>query len=233
MKQKVEIPIKNIVINKKDLEDMAKYVFSFSDDGEVEYFIKFNNNIEITSENLEWIDDRKIEEYEIKQIKMAFNSADYKKQICIQIYNYDMWGFSSIEINAEEEDWIGQVKSKIKELTSFCDNKNKMIKFLRKYEIIPVIFIVIFSFISNFFWITFLNKITSSEMEQLQVCAWFIDFIILYTILLAKLNKAFPSIELDISYKTNKSKERRKIITGIITTIVLPIIVNTIYDFIK
>lgn len=233
MKQKIEIPIKNIVIKKKDLEDIAKYIFSFADDGEVEYFIKFNNDIEIASENLEWINDRKIQEYEIKQIKMSFNSFDYKKQIHIQIYNYDMWGFSSIEINADEENWLGQVEFKMKELMLFCDNKNNIIKFLRRYEIIPIIFILIFSIISNLFWIIFLNKVTSSEIGQFQSCAWFIDFIILYSILITKLNKAFPSIELDISNKTNKSKKIRTIITGIITAIVLPIIVNIIYDFIK
>ena len=33
MNQKIEIPIKNLVIKKRDLEDIAKYIHSLADEG--------------------------------------------------------------------------------------------------------------------------------------------------------------------------------------------------------
>lgn len=233
MNQKIEIPIKNLVIKKRDLEDIAKYIHSLADEGKIEYIIKFKNDIELTSEDLEWINDRKIEEHEIKQVKMLFDSKDYKKHICLSIYNYDMWELSYIQISSDDEKWLAQMEFKIREIFSFCENGNKVVKFLKKYEIISITIVVILGFLSTSFWVIFLGKITSSDIEKIQFSAWFFDFLIVYTFLYIKLNKAFPSIELDISNKTNKSKKRRAIITGIFSTTILPIAVNIIYDLIK
>lgn len=232
MKQKMMIPIKNKIINKNNLLDIADYIYSLAKNGKSNFLIKFKNNMEISSNDLSCFNSRKIEEYEIEKINLSYNSNDYKKEIDISIYNYDTFGFSSINVCADEEQWIGQVNYKINEFVSFCNNTNSFINFFRKYTIIPIFLILVFSFVSNSFWMTFLNKVTS-EYNSVMFWCWYVDFVMIYIWLAAKISKAYPSIEIDICNKTNKSKKRRNVIMGFMTIIILPIVVNIIYDIIK
>ena len=106
MKQKIKIPITGKIINKKDIEDIATYIYSLKKT-ENDYFniiIKFNNDMEISSDDLSCLNSRKIEEYEIKQIRIAYRDEEYTDEIDVDVNNWDEFEFSYIEISSSDEE---------------------------------------------------------------------------------------------------------------------------------
>ena len=232
MKQKIKIPIKAKIITKKDIEDIAEYLYTLKEK-EDDYFnisIKFNNEIEISSNDLSCLNSRKIEEYEINQLRITYRNMKYTDEIDVSINNFDEFKFSNIEISSDNEQRLGSVEHKLKELLGFCKSQSK-INYIFKYNSMLVAFI---SSAIAVLWTLSLTKFLKNYTEDYYILiAFILLFDILYYYFFNKLFKAYPNIEIDINDKTNRPKKRRKLFGGILTLIIIPLLLNIGYDVVK
>lgn len=231
MKQKIKIPIKNKIISKQNIKDIAEYVYSLKQDGDrFSLTIVFNNNMEISSEDLSCINSRKIEEYEIDEIRISYRDRNYLEEIDVDIRNYDQYEYSNIEISSNDENKLATVEHKLNELLGYCEKQSK-ISFLNKGIFLGPIIMGILIGVSGFLMLKFVNNF----IELNTVISILVSSIIaiMYYIGYNTILKAYPNIEINISDKTNKSKQKRKIIIWVITVMILPMLLNVIYDILK
>lgn len=234
MKQKIKIPINNVIIKKENIIEIAKFIFMQENRKDLIYRIKFKNEQEIESDDITIFEDRKFEEYEIDYIYMNYWDKDYENNIELYIYNYDTVGHSHVEIKSSNLNWIAIVEKNIKEKISFCDKQSKINCIFEKFYI-GIILSLLMSAISAVIFGVFIGKIANMGLEQKKVVILlcYLVFSIIYSQLFRNLEKAFPKVEISISDKNNSSKKKRNNIILISTSLILPIILNLIYDFIK
>lgn len=232
MREKIRIPIKDVILNKKNIIEIAEYLFLQEDKMEVNYIIHFINDQEISSNDISIFENRKFEEYEIESINMHYRSNNPNKKITIFLYNYDKAGFSDIEVESDDSEWIAVIERELEEKISFCEKQAKIGKLFHK-DIIPFILAVIISEISGYFLMIFLNKIVVYDNEQEIFLVSCLGMLILNILVFKNLRKAFPIIEISIHDKNNSAKKKRKSIVWLCTAIILPLILNAVYDLIK
>lgn len=234
MKQKIKIPITNLIIKKENIIEIAKCIFKIENRKSLNYRVKFKNEQEIESDDITLFEDRKFEEYEIDYIYMSYWDEDYENNIEIYIYNYDTIGHSYVEIKSSDTNWIAIIEKDIKEKLSFCDKQCKINYIFEKFYIV-IILSLLMSAISAVFFGKFISKIANMNSEHGILVAYlgYLLFSLIYIQLFRSLEKAFPKIEISILDKNNNSKKKRNNIILIITSLILPIILNLIYDFIK
>lgn len=85
MKQKIKIPINNVIIKKENIIEIAKFIFMQENRKDLIYRIKFKNEQEIESDDITIFEDRKFEEYEIDYIYMNYWDKDYENNIELYI----------------------------------------------------------------------------------------------------------------------------------------------------
>lgn len=234
MKEKINIPIVDLILKEENIIELAKYLFNQENKQEVNYRIIFKNKQEIEGDDISLFQNRKFKEYEIDFIHMKYYSKEYEDKIEIYLYNNDMSGISSIEITSINNDWFAITEKAIEEILSYCDKQNKIGCIFRNMAVGGVLALVM-AIISACFCGNFANELINSERE-IGIIVGLICFNIFYILnsfLFRNLEKAFPKIEMAISDKNNSSKSKRANIVGIFTSLILPVAVNLIYDLIK
>lgn len=234
MKEKVKLPIKNLIINKENIIELAEYLFKQKNKQEVNYKIKFKNQQEIESDDISIFNNRKFEEYEISLISMHYYSENNVDRIDIYIYNNDMFELSSVEIISSNSEWFATSEKSINEILTFCNEQNKIWRVFRNYKV-QVFLIICISLVSTLFLVGFINKIIDikDELFKSLLTIFFVFFVFLYACLIEKMQYAFPNVEISILDKNNVSKRKRRLIIVILTSVILPIVLNLVYDFIK
>lgn len=237
MEKEIKINIRNKIIEKDNIMDLSKYIENLKHDEntEIKFSIKFFDNTSIYGETKDIFTERVCEEREIKSIRLKYHDYTLKNHLSIYIYNYDVNGFSNIEISSAEENWFFTIKSKIEELLSYCKKQSKISNLLINHFRLSVAVMILISFISAVFTMLFLNNFIKYGIEKIAYFSLLltIPYTIIYSNLFQKLEGAYPLVEISIKEKNNIARKRRKILGTIFSLIILPIILSFIYDLIK
>lgn len=233
MKEKVKLPIRNVIIKKKDILELANVIFLQDNKREITYQIKFKNEQEISGDDISIFKNRKFEEYEIKMICMRYYSKDFEDEINIYIYNDDVNEYSNIEISSNKSEWLALTEKQINETISLCEKQNKIGSIIRN-PVIKSILAAIIAFLMSFFIALFIDKVVVGDKEAIFILQATLATLscIISILLCEKLGQVYPSVEIIVTENNNLNK-KRKVVIGICTLIIIPIIVNGIYDLVK
>lgn len=238
LEQQIKLSINNKIIEKNNIIELATYILTLRQDNDkakVRFYIDFIDDFTLSSENLDIFENRLFEEKEIKVIRMKYQNYNLENFLSVYLYNYDITKNSRIELESKDENWIFTTKGKIEQLLSFCNNQSPISNLLINHFKIYAFIMVIASFVSSLFTIIFLRNVINWDLQQsfLMVILVMMLFIMIYSKLFEKLEKAYPLIEIAIKDKNNMAKKRRKIITLIISLIILPLMLSVLYDIVK
>lgn len=237
MEQSIKIPIKNKILHKKNILDIANYLekIKFENDGNLDFVVKFTDERKVSSDNRDLFESRIFEEKEIETISMEYKSKDYKDRITIGIRNYDIYDISAIEISSESENFISNISYKLEELLSYCNQQGKIANILENETKIMIIRLLINMIIG--FELAELAKRLLDIVNKNAIIIGITILIVILTLivfeLFERLQRAYPKVEIAIQDKTNTAKKRRKLFQAITTIIIIPIILNAIYDLLK
>lgn len=236
MKEKIKIPLENLIFKKENIIDLAEYILKQEKEKSTFMFrIKFTNNQEIESDDISVFKNRKFEEYEIDFIRMNYSNYERKDDIDVYIYNGDDVRMSCIEITSFNSEWFALTEKEVKELLTYCDKQSKISFIFRKFSL-ECIIVLLMSCFTTFLVGCFINKIFINMEKNVFTVLLIIVFnvvIFLNIHSFEELEKAFPSIEISILEKNNKSGKKRAQIFWIISSLVLPLLLNAIYDILK
>lgn len=233
MNQSIKIPIKNRIIRKKNILDLANYLeyLNESDNGKTSFRITFKDDREILSDNKEIFESRIFEEKEIYKISMTYIENAYKSRVEINILNYDLYNYSDIKVISDDEKWISNISYNIDEFLSYCDSQNKF-NVIFKHNALIIVIVLLLSTIIGLSIALFLRKALNMNIEATLIPTMILSTIVLMR-LFEKLEKAYPNVEIAIQDKNNMAKKKRSAFISIITIVIIPILVNILYDTIK
>lgn len=238
MKEKIKIPIKNVILKKENIIGLAKCISNQEDIRRICFNIRFINEQEIESDDILIFENEKFNEFEIKSIHMSYLDKDYAKSIEMYIYNYQQYsGNSYVEISYESKEnlnWLAITEKNIKEQILYCDKRNKFISLLQN-DMLLFVMILVLNIFSAIFIGRIIGRVTSLDKEHLFLyisCA----FGFLESISICWRNifyKAFPIIEIDIKDKNNSSKKARKMLKSILGVFIIPFFLDIVFNLIE
>ena len=235
MKNKIVIPIKEIILTKKNILGLANCVSKQEDARMMRFMIKFTNDMEIESDDVSVFENEKFTEYEIKCIYMGFEDKEFKKQIDIFIFNYS--GESTATISYENDgdsDWLAVTESIIREQLSFCDETNKVCRYLRKEWLFMLLVSIINIFVAIVIGRIIIKIVNFDEKTHITINLFIFCVLELFMVGWKNLfDKAYPSLEIFIKERTDKSKRARNILKIIASSFIIPIIVERVLEFLK
>lgn len=232
MKEKIKIPIKDLVIKKDNIIGLAKCILNQKIVGNICFNIRFMNEQEIESDDILVFENEKINELEIKSIYLSYISKDYTKSIKIYIFNYSKDSYVELSCESKDgRDWLAVNEKDIKEQISYCDKKNKFIQLLQND-----VFLLFIVSILNIFITIFMVRIIERIMKEKIYIYSFLIFMFL-EIISTRLSdifyKAFPIIEIDIKNKNNSAKKARNYLKIILGTVIVPFLLDLLFNFIE
>ena len=238
MKEKIKIPIKNVILKKENIIGLAKCIANQDDIRRICFNIRFMNDQEIESDDILIFENEKFNEFEIRSIHMSYLDKDYAKSIEIYIYNYQQYlGYSYVEISYESKenlDWLAITEKSIKDQISYCEQRNKYISLLQK-DILLFVMILFLNIFTAFFIGRIIERLAGLNKEQFFICI-LSAFGFLESISICWRNvfyKAYPIIEIDIKDKNNSSKRARKMLKSILGTCIIPFILDIVFNLIE
>ncbi len=187
--------------------------------------------MEISREDSRIFDNDKVKEYAIDRIYMHYENDDYKDRVDIYLYNEERYRTSEIEIVSSNETWFTLMEKEFMEILSFCKKQSKM-GLLLGNEIVGCVLVSVISMISSLAISNLINKIESlsGSVYIMIMGLFFFVMFILDMFIYKELAAAFPIVEIAITDKNNIASKKRKILFWLASTIVIPILLNLIYD---
>ena len=238
MKEKIKIPIKDVIIKEENIKKLANILLEQEDVEYIKFNISFRNEQEIESDNISVFDNEKVKGYEIKSIRMHYAGKEYKKEINIWINNYELYeGYCYIEIAYENQknlDWLAVKEKQFNEAIQCCEKRNKSILILKNDNVLFCVLLVISALLAWIVGKTIVGIFNINQEALIQISACIFMLLLICSLYFKNLlSNAFPKVEIDIKETCNSAKKARKKLYTIFGVCIIPFISDIIFSVIK
>ncbi|MDD4157327.1 MAG: hypothetical protein PHY08_12210 [Candidatus Cloacimonetes bacterium] len=233
MEYKKTLYLKNLVFTKNDFVKLSKILFDkkIKDGGFVSIKIYFEDDSQISDDNIEIFNCDYIFERSANSIKLNYRDSEYKKTIDIDIRD-SRYLDSSITIESSNQEWFLSVYKLFEEKINNIKKQNFIGKVFSNSFATSFISMTLTIFIVLMF--KYFKIVDYTKISTLYIFITIFLIMMVTTMTLVKIGELFPNIEFELD--DNKPSKRKKIkktlkwiISLTVAQILIPIILNIFF----